>query len=49
MESIKNTLSYWQDNKEGFDSKLVAREETGCCEVNSGMGGTADGSAPCEE
>lgn len=46
MEDIKTTLAYWQDNKEEFDVKLVAREETGCCATNSGM---ADDGAPCAE
>lgn len=48
MEDIKTTLAYWQDNKEEFDVKLVAREETGCCDPMS-PGGTGGGAAPCEE
>ena len=48
MEDIKKTLAHWKDNSEGFDLKLVAREETGCCQETSG-GGMATGTPPCEE
>ncbi len=47
MNEIKKTLAYWNDNSENFDAKLVAREETGCCE--SASGGMQDGTPPCEE
>jgi len=51
LENIKNTLAHWNDNSERFEAKLVAREETGCCEAGSSMDpntGTADGPKPCD-
>ena len=47
MEDIKNTLAHWKDNSERFDLKLVAREETGCCQEASG--GSANDGTPCGE
>lgn len=47
MEEIKNTLGYWEDNKEEFDPKLVAREETGCCVYDAN--GTKSEDGPCNQ
>jgi len=53
MEDIKKTLAHWNTKKEDFDPKLVAREETGCCEseyaIEGGdnMAGMEGG--PCSE
>jgi len=59
MEQIKTILAKWSSKKEDFNPKLVAREETGCCEseydpkgnvysaADGSMEGMSDG--PCAE
>ena len=49
LEDIKKTLAHWKDNSEGFDLKLVAREETGCCDAQSSSGMAGEGETPCAE
>lgn len=49
MKEIKDTLAYWKENKEEFDVKLVAREETGCCVSLPTEGGTSGSDGPCNE
>lgn len=48
MEDIRSVLAYRLQNKEDFDPKLVAREETGCCHSPQTYETSADNDdAPC--